>query len=51
MKNLLESTDDIGDIEIKDNNGRLIEKIPVRIMKRKKDLNQSSITKAEHRDM
>jgi hypothetical protein len=44
IKNILESTEDIGDIEIKDNNNALIENIPVRLLKRKIDLNQSGIT-------
>ncbi|CAF1512047.1 unnamed protein product, partial [Rotaria sordida] len=37
----LESADDIGDIKVKDGNGTLIEKIPMRVWKRKIDLNQT----------
>ncbi|CAF4196762.1 unnamed protein product, partial [Rotaria sordida] len=35
------SADDIGDIKVKDGNGTLIEKIPMRVWKRKIDLNQT----------
>ncbi|CAF2093943.1 unnamed protein product, partial [Rotaria magnacalcarata] len=37
------STNDIGDIDIRVENNDLIEKIPVRLLKRKIDLNQSEL--------
>ncbi|CAF4364749.1 unnamed protein product, partial [Rotaria sp. Silwood2] len=37
------STNDIGDIKIKDGNNDPIEQIPVRLLKRKMDLNQSQV--------